>query len=135
MLTLWYFDGDPIGDPPSHVYTGESVDGAYQALCNRFGAHLFDHDSEYPHLEKGNYVIELPADSRVAVIKREESPTIGFVSYCAHAICNGKLCFGVVAGEHKDGSIDFAPDQCYIDSHGVSEICKLPAGSVIPADK
>lgn len=71
MLTIWYFDADPIGSTPEHVYTGQSEATAYEALCDRFGAELFD-ESEIDSLfaePSGGFVIELPAGSRCAVIK------------------------------------------------------------------
>lgn len=71
MLTVWYFDADPIGYTPEHIYTGNSEAAAYEALCDRFDAHLFD-ESELDSLfaqPGAGFVLELPADSRVAVIK------------------------------------------------------------------
>lgn len=70
-MTIWYFDSDPIGSTPEHVVTTDSPTEALDALCARFGEHLFDRDSELHYLGKfdAGYIIELPADSRCAVIK------------------------------------------------------------------
>lgn len=71
MLTLWYFDADPIGSTPEHIYTGSNADAAFEALCDRFGAHLFELEAFHYELNVlgAGMVLPLPADSRVAVIK------------------------------------------------------------------
>lgn len=71
MFTVWYFDADPIGSTPEHVVTTDCFDNVFDAICARFGEHLFDYDTMLAQLEQpsGGEVFELPADTRVAVIK------------------------------------------------------------------
>lgn len=76
MLTVWYFDGDPIGSAPEHIVTDANsiwgADNALAALQERFGYDLFINfgpfDTELRSAGAG-FVWELPADSRLVVIK------------------------------------------------------------------
>jgi hypothetical protein len=68
LVRLWYFDGGDIDITPQHVFSGCSFDAAVQALCDRFGAFMFDTDTELAAMQRGSYVIELPGDSRCAVL-------------------------------------------------------------------
>ena len=71
MIRIWYFAEPEVGVAPRFICNASNPQAALRALCNYFGAHMFEGevgDAHIAAMQKGSYIMELPCNSCCAVI-------------------------------------------------------------------